>query len=124
MVSLNNIEKIQLSMMVAIFSGNLNATIISCSSAASTNDETDLNELSSFVFSIPKYNVLITSGDMNAQKNKDKNNKYCEHNSSNRNGEHLTGFSLKNGLTFLNTKFQKSGVNYGPTPTQIMLKSR
>ena len=39
---------------------------------------------------------------MNAQ-----NTKYSLHNLSNRNGEHLTDFSLENGLTCLNIKFHK-----------------
>ena len=38
---------------------------------------------------------------------KTSNNKFYLHNLSNRNGEHLTDFSLENGLTCLNTKFQK-----------------
>ena len=38
---------------------------------------------------------------------KNVNNKFSLHNSSNRNGEHLTDFTLENGLTYLNTKFQK-----------------
>ena len=44
---------------------------------------------------------------MNAQIGKDENNKYCLHNLSNRNGEHLTKFSLENRIICLNTKFQK-----------------
>ena len=45
---------------------------------------------------------------MNAQIGKDENNKFCLHNMLNRNGEYLADFSLKNKLTYLNTKFQKS----------------
>ena len=37
---------------------------------------------------------------MNAEIGKDENNKFCFHNSSNRNGEHLTEFLLGNELTF------------------------
>ena len=47
---LNNIEKIQLRMMVAMFNGNLSITIIFCYSPTNVRDETDLiafyNELS------------------------------------------------------------------------------
>ena len=43
---------------------------------------------------------------MNAQIGKNLNNKFCLHNLSNRNGEHLTDFTLENGLTSLNIKFQ------------------
>ena len=65
------------------------------------------NELSSLVRRIPKHNVLIIGGEMNAQIGKNVNNKFKLHNSSNRNGEHLTDFTLENRLTCLNTKFQK-----------------
>ena len=42
--------------------------------------------------SIPKHNMLIIGGDMNAQIGKNGNNKYSLHNTSNRNGQHLTDF--------------------------------
>ena len=100
---LNSIETIQPRMMIATLSGNPSTTIISRSSPTNASDETDLitfyKDISSLVRSIPKHNVVIIC--------KDKNNKYCLHNSSNRNGEHLTEFSLENRLTCLNTKFQK-----------------
>ena len=44
---------------------------------------------------------------MNAQISKNLNHKFSLHNSSNRNGEHLTDFTLKNRLTCLNTNFQE-----------------
>ena len=66
-------------MMVATFNGNPCATIISCYSPANVGEETDLiafyNEVSSLVCSIPKHNVLIISGDMNAQIGKNVNKK-------------------------------------------------
>ena len=68
--SQNSIEKIQPRMMVAIFAGNPSATI-SCYSPTNVSEETDLNAfyygLSFLVRSIPKHNVLIIGGDMNAQ---------------------------------------------------------
>ena len=101
--SLNSIKKIQPRMMVAMFNGNPNTTIIFCYSPTNESDETDLisfyNQLSSLTHSIPKYNILIVG--------KYENNKFCLHNSSNKNGEHLTEFSRENGLTCLNTIFQK-----------------
>ena len=71
------------------------------------NRISQLPELSSLIHSIPKHNVLIIGGDMNAQTDKNINNKFCLHNSSNRNGEHITEFSHENEQTCLNTKFQK-----------------
>ena len=44
---------------------------------------------------------------MYTQIGKNVNHKFSLHNSSNRNGEHLTDFTLKNRLTYLYTKFQK-----------------
>ena len=44
---------------------------------------------------------------MNAQIAKDRNNKYSQHNTSNRNGQHLTDFMIENRLTCLNTNNQK-----------------
>ena len=117
-------------MMVASFNGNSSATIIiSCYSPTNVSEETNLtvfyNELSPIVRNILKHNVLVMSGDMNTQICKNVNHKFSSQNSSNRNGEHLTDFTLENRLTCLNTKFQKrKGKLYGPTPTQITLKHR
>ena len=98
-------------MMVAIFNGNPRATIISCYSPTNVSEETDLitfyDELSSLVRSIPKHNILVIGGDMNAQIGKNINHKFCLYNSLNRNRQHLTDFMLENRLTCLNTNFQK-----------------
>ena len=97
--------------MVATFNGNLSATIISCYSPTNVSEETDpiafYKELSSIIRSIPKHKVLVIGGDMNAQTGKSVNNKFSFHNSSKRNGEHLTDFVLENKLTCFNTEFQK-----------------
>ena len=46
---------------------------------------------------------------MNVQIGKNRNNKYSLHNTSNRNGLHLTDFMIENRLTCLNTNYQKRG---------------
>ena len=96
--------------MVATFNGNPRATII-CYSPTNVSEETELialhDELSSLVRSIPKHNVLVIGGDMNAQTGKKGNHKFSQHNSSNRNGQHLTDFMIENRLTSLNTNFQR-----------------
>ena len=98
-------------MMVATFNGNPSATIISCYSPTNISEETELiafyDEISSLVRSIPKHKVLVIGGDMNAQIGKNGKHKYSLHNSSNRNGQHLTDFTIENRLTCLNTNFQK-----------------
>ena len=109
--TLNSIERIQPRMMAAMFNGNPKATIISCYSPTNVSEETELvtfyEELSSLVRSIPKCNLLVIGGDMNAQIGKNRNNKYSLHNTSNRNGQHLIDFMIENRLTCLNTNFQK-----------------
>ena len=97
--------------MVATFNGNTRATIISCYSPTNVSKETELvafyDELSSLVRSFPKHNQLVIGGDMNAQIRKNRNNKYSQHNTSKRNGQHLIDFMRENRLTCLNTNFQK-----------------
>ena len=51
--------------------------------------------------------MLVIGGDINAQTVKNRNNKYSLHNTSNRNGQHLTVFMIEYRLTFLNTNYQK-----------------
>ena len=58
-------------MMAAKFYGNHKATtIISCNSSTNVSEETELaafyEELFSIVRSIPKHNLLVIGGDMNA----------------------------------------------------------
>ena len=97
--------------MTATFNGNPRATIISCYVPTNISEEAKLatfyDELSSLVPSIPKHNLLILGGDMNAQIGKNRHNKYSLHNTSNRNGQHLTDFMIENRLTCLNTNYQK-----------------
>ena len=109
--TLNSIERIQPRLIAATFNGNPKATIILCYSPTNVSEETELvtfyEELSSQVRSIPKYNLLVIGGDMNVQIGKNRNNKYSRHNTSNRNGQHLTDFMIENRLTCLNTNYQK-----------------
>ena len=111
--TLNNIERIKLRIMTATFNGNPRITIISCHSPTNVSEETELvafyDELSSLVRSIPKHNVLVIGGDMNAQIGKNGNNRYSLHTTSNRNGQYLTEFMMENRLTCLNTNYQKKG---------------
>ena len=97
-------------MLTATFNGNPRATIISCYSPTNVSEETELvafyDELSSLVCSILKHNLLVIGGDMDAQIGKNGNNKYSQHNTSNRNG-HLTDFMIENRLTCPNTNYQK-----------------
>ena len=102
--------------------------MISCYSPTNVSEETELvafyDELFSLVCTIPKLNLLVIGGDMNAPKGKNGNNKYSLHNTSNRNGQHLTDFMIENRLLYLNTNYQKGRENYGPTITQTIVKHR
>ena len=55
----------------------------------------------------PKKKVLIINGDMNAQIDKDENNKIHLHNLVKRNCEYQTDFSTWNCISYLNTEFPK-----------------
>ena len=85
------------------FLTNYNPTNVS----EETNLVTFYDELSSLVRSIPKHNMLVIGGDMNAQIGKNGNNKYSLHITSNRNGQHLTDFMIENRLACLKTNYQK-----------------
>ena len=83
-------------------------------SPMNVSEQTELiafyNELSFLARSISKHNVLVIGGDMNAQIGKNGNHKFSLHNSSKRNGEHLTDSTLKNRWTCLNkNKSEKGG---------------
>ena len=72
---LNSIEKIQPKMMIATFNGYPSTTIITCYSP--TN-----KELSSLVRCIPKHDILVIGGDMNAQNGENVHRKFSFNNSS------------------------------------------
>ena len=97
--SLNSIERIQPRMMVATFNGNPRATIISCYNPTNVSEETELigfyDELSSLVHCILKHNVPILVETWRPKLGKNGNHKFRLHNSSNRNGQHLTDFMIQ-----------------------------
>ena len=74
-------------MLIATFNGKPTATIISCYSPTNVSEETDLivfyYELSSLVCKVPKHNVLVIGGGMNAQIGVNVNQKFSFYNSSN-----------------------------------------
>ena len=85
--SLNSIERNQPRMLVASFNGHSSTTIICCYNPTNVSKETDLiafdNELPSLVRGIPKQNVFVIGGDINAQIGKNVNNKLSLRNPSN-----------------------------------------
>ena len=98
--------------IIANFNGNPKVTAVSCYSPTNVGDEQDVidfyEELFSCVTSVPKHDVLIIGGDMNAHLGRDKSyHKFSFHETTNRNGEYLNTFLLKTNLICLNTRFQK-----------------
>ena len=67
-------------MMVATFNGNPRATLISCYGPTNVSEETEIiafyDEPYSLVRNIPKHNVLVIGGDMNAPKTENPNTAY------------------------------------------------
>ena len=100
--SLNGIEKITSRILIATFHGNPETTLISCYSPTNIADEQKVinvyDDLSSLVRSVPKHNVLIVGGDLNAQIGQSIHHKFTYHHSSNRNGEYLKYFLIENSL--------------------------
>ena len=107
----DRIEKISQRITIATFHGNPCTTIISCYSPTNTSPENEVEEfydtLSSIVREVPKHNVLIIGGDMNAQLGQNEQHRFTYHNSCNRNGEYLQQFLNEIHLKCLNTRFQK-----------------
>ena len=112
MSALNSIEKIVPRMIIANFNGNPIATVISCYSPTNVSNEEDVigfyHELSSLTRAVPKHNVLIIGGDMNAQLGKSTTNRFTYHSNTNRNGNHMNDFINENEIQCVSTKFQKS----------------
>ena len=109
--SLISIEKIHPRLIIATFNGNPCTTIISCYSPTNVSDESDAtafyDELSSLIRQVPKHNVLVIGGDMNAKIGQSEDHKYAYHQQTNRNGQYLHNVITENGLSCLNTQFQK-----------------
>ena len=98
--TLNGIEKRHPRMLVAAFNGYPRGSILPCYSPTNISEETKLiafyDKLSSLVCSNPKHNVLFIGGDIIAKIGKNGNHKYSLHNSSSRNGQQITDFTIEN----------------------------
>ena len=91
--------------MVVTFNGNPKTTVISCYSPTNCFDELEIqnfyHQLTDSIKNIPKHNVRIIGGDMNA---KIDNNKFV----GNSYGEYLLDLTIDFGLVNISTKFQKN----------------
>ena len=112
--ALNSVETITPRIMIGTFNGNPLTTVICGYSPTNVSDEIDVDhfytDLSTVVRQVPKHNVLVLGGDMNAQLGKYDGYIHSYHEVSNRNGKKLHDFLKENKLICLNTKYQrKSG---------------
>ena len=77
--------------MVTSFQVNPQTTVISCYSPTNVSNETDAerfySDLSSLIRQVPKYNVLVIGGDVNAHIGQNDSFKLSYHQNSNRNRE-------------------------------------
>ena len=109
--SLNSIEKIASRIVIASFSGNPQITVICCYSPTNVSDENEVvqfyDELASLTRDVPKHNILVVTGDMNAKVENSDAHRHSFHTTTNRNGEHFNQYLLANSLYCLNTNFQK-----------------
>ena len=108
---LNNVESITPRIMTANFNGNPKVTVISCYSPTNTSEEEVVTqfygELSNLVKAVPKHNIKIIGGDMNAKLGRSDVNRLTYGESTNRNGKMLTDFMRECDFIAMNTRFQK-----------------
>ena len=87
--SLNNIEKITSRILVATFHGNSETTLISRYNPTNIADVQEFmdvyDDLSFLIRSVPKPNVVIICGDLNAQTGQSIHHKFAHHYTSNTN---------------------------------------
>ena len=109
--ALNSVEPINPRTLIATFNGNPAVTVISCYSPTnvSTVDEKEefYAELAELTKNIPKHNVILIGGDMNARigESDAKGSVYNE--TTNENGQHLLDYMQECNLKALNTSFTK-----------------
>ena len=64
-------------------------------------------DITYFIIHIPKHNVIIIGGNLNAHLVKDDGYKYSQNRTTNRNGNMLHNFLQENNLSCFNTQLQK-----------------
>ena len=109
--ALNAIENITPRIIVATFNGNPAITVISCYSptnvASKEDKDTFYAELTELTKSIPKHNVILIGGDMNARIGKKDAKGSVYNRATNENGQHLLDYIQECNLKALNTAFTK-----------------
>ena len=97
--------------MMCHFNGNPNTTVLCCYSPTNYANEDDIvtfyNDLRETVKAIPRHNIQLILGDMNARIGTDRA-KYTTNKETNRNGEQLINFCEESDYIIGNTRFQKN----------------
>ena len=109
--ALNAIESINSRTVVATFNGNPAVTIISCYSPTNVSTEDDRQsfyaDLSELTKAIPKHNVILVGGDMNAKIGMREAKGSVYNNFTNENGQLLLDYMQECNMKAINTSFTK-----------------
>ena len=109
--TLLNVESINTRIMVATFNGNPKTTFVACYSPTNVSEEIQAQEfytqLQDTIRKIPKHNVTIVAGDMNAQVGIQDTKGRSFHEETNRNGQMLLDLIKECNLVSISTKFIK-----------------
>ena len=109
--SLNSIETINPRILIATFNGNPATTVISCYSPTNVTTPEEREdfyvELTELTKKIPKHNVTLITGDMNARIGESDARASAYNTTTNENGQLLLDYAQECNLKVLNTSFQK-----------------
>ena len=109
--TLLNVESINARIMVATFNGNPQTTFVACYSPTNVSEEIQAQEfytqLQDTIRKLPKHNVIIVAGDLNAQVGIQDTKGSSFHEQTNRNGQMLLDLIKECNLVSISTKFIK-----------------
>ena len=109
--SLLSIEKISPRILMTRFKGNPEVSVVSCYSPTNCSPDSEAenfyNLLSDVCKQIPKHDIMVVCGDMNAQLGGEDIKGYVYGKKTNRNGQYLLNMAIECDLIISNTRFQK-----------------
>ena len=112
--SLLNVESISSRIMIATFNGNPKVTVVPCYSPTNCSDEEEAKEfydqLKELIKQVPKHNILLIGGGMNAKIGTEDCKEDSLHINTNRNGEFLLNLITECALVNLGTNYCKPKV--------------
>ena len=109
--TLLHVESVSARIMVATFNGYPKTTIIACYSPTNCSEEAEASDfyigLQDSIRQVPKHNVIIVAGDMNAQVGIQDTKGSSFHDQTNRNGHMLLDLMKECNLVSISTRFCK-----------------